>query len=78
MADRTAAVIEAEITDVRNAISTIIKGGQSYTISTGGSSRTVTNADLDKLRSWLIELQQELNQVNQSYDTPGFIVGASW
>jgi hypothetical protein len=75
---RTIAIVEAEIDDVRAAISAVIKGGQSYTINSGGSIRTVTMADTKFLRGWLIELQQELAELEQSADTQGFIVGANW
>jgi len=75
---RTIATVEAEIADVRAAISTLIKGGQSYSINSGGSQRTVTQLDLPNLRSWLIHLQQELAELNQSADTRGIIMGPNW
>lgn len=75
---RTIAIVEVEIDDIRTAISALIKGGQSYTLNSGGSSRTVVQADLKSLRSWLIELQQELAELNQSYDTRGKIIGVGW
>ncbi len=78
MADRTISEVETEITEVRTAIRAVINGGQSYTINSGGSVRVVTQANLKELRSWLIELQQELAELNDQYDTKGFILGAGW
>ena len=73
---RTAADIQTDIDNVRAAISAIVQGGQSYTINSGGSVRTVTLADIESLRSWLVELQQELAEAN---DCPrGFTIGLNW
>ena len=43
--------LQAELVEIKQAISNILKGGQSYTINAGlgGSSRTVTQADYSKL-----------------------------
>lgn len=78
MATRTIAEVEAEIVIVRAAISGLIQGGQSYTINSGGSIRTFTGVDIDKLRSILADLKKELAQLEDEYDTPGFAVGANW
>lgn len=75
---RDATTIQAEIDDVRAAISAVIRGGKNYTINSGGSSRTVTQADMKDLRSWLTALTQELAEVEDTSDTKGFLMGANW
>lgn len=75
---RTIAEVEIEITYVREAISTVIRGGQSYSIGSGGSTRTVTQATLKELKSHLIDLQQELAELECSSETKGITLGASW
>lgn len=73
----TAAEITAEIAEITTAISHILKGGQSYTITSGGSgtSRTVTMADYEKLTKHRNELRQQLAEVNGTRSfrlTPGW------
>jgi len=75
---RTITEVEQEITYVREAISTVVRGGQSYSIGSGGSTRTVTQATMKELKSHLIDLQQELAELNDSTDTTGISLGASW
>ena len=64
---RTAAVIQAEITEIDNALSAIRQGGQQYEITSGsgmGSKRVVTMADYDTLTKHRSELYGELAEVN--------------
>lgn len=74
---RTLAEIQSDIDDVRAAISAVVKGGKSYTINSGGSSRMVTQADLDDLRSLLADYQKEYNAVAYNEEL-GFNVGVNW
>lgn len=61
---RTATAIQADIDIFREAIRNIALSGQSYTITTGSSTRTFTSADIDKLRDYLNDLENELADVN--------------
>ena len=73
----TAAQITAEIAEINTALSQIRKAGQSYTINSvlGGTQRTVTSADYDKLVKHRNELQMQLNELNE---TRAFRVRSSW
>lgn len=75
MTYRTADEIQEDIDSVRAAISAVVKGGQSYTINSGGSSRQVTQADLAGLKRWLADLIQEYRDTEGS---GGLDIGASW
>lgn len=75
MTYRTAEEIQEDIDSVRAAISAVVKGGQSYTINSGGSSRQVTQADLAGLKRWLADLVQEHRDTEGS---GGLDIGASW
>lgn len=75
MTYRTADEIQEDIDSVRAAISAVVKGGQSYTINSGGSSRQVTQADLAGLKRWLADLVQEYRDTEGS---GGLDIGASW
>lgn len=75
MTYRTADEIQEDIDSVRAAISAVVKGGQSYTINSGGSSRQVTQADLAGLKRWLADLVQEYRDTEGS---GGIDIGASW
>lgn len=75
---RTIAIVEFEIDDVRNAITAVIRGGQSYSIGSGGSTRMVTQATISELKSHLKDLNQELNELVCPTDTVGYSVGAGW
>lgn len=69
---RTAAVIQAEIDEISEAMSHILAGGQSYTITSGsgaGSSRTVTMADYNTLKAHRDELYAELSEVGSTRAT---------
>lgn len=74
---RTATEVEIELADIRAAITAIIKGGQSYTIGSGGSTRQVTLVNLKDLKAERNELIMELNSINGCGD-PGIVVGAGW
>jgi hypothetical protein len=54
--------LQTELTEVKTAISFILKGGQSYTISSGagGSSRTVTMGNLAELNKMKSELEMRI------------------
>jgi hypothetical protein len=75
MTYRTTDEIQEDIDSVRAAISAVVKGGQSYTINSGGSSRQVTQADLAGLKRWLADLVQEYRDTEGS---GGLDIGASW
>lgn len=75
MTYRTTDEIQEDIDSVRAAISAVVKGGQSYTINSGGSSRQVTQADLAGLKRWLADLVQEYRDTEGS---GGIDIGASW
>ena len=65
----------AELAEVNKAITHILKGGQSYSIDSGGSSRSFTGADLDKLRSYRGELKREIKEIDGE---AGMTLGAGW
>ena len=71
----TAEEIELELSLVNQAISHILKGGQSYTINSGGSIRVVTMANLKDLRRQRSELQAQLDALN---GCAGLNIGAAW
>lgn len=75
MTGRTLDEIQEDITSVRAAINAVVKGGQSYTINSGGSTRQVTQADLTGLRKWLADLIQEYRDAEGS---GGLDIGAAW
>jgi len=52
--------ITAEIAVVRTAIHNLMLTGQEYEIGTGPSKRIFKMVDIDKLRSYLTSLQQDL------------------
>lgn len=57
--------LQAELTEVKAAISFILRGGQSYTINSGagGSSRTVTMANLSELRKMKTDLETRIKNL---------------
>lgn len=57
--------LQAELTEVKAAISFVLRGGQSYTISSGagGSSRTVTMANLPELRKMQTDIERRINNL---------------
>ena len=61
-----------EIAVVNTAIRNIMLTGQEYTIKSEGSERTFKAADIDKLRSWRNELNQQLQD---EQGTSGILVG---
>lgn len=67
--------LEAELAEVTAAISAIRKGGQSYSINTGGSIRTVTMADYEQLRRERSEIIQALREIEGS---AGITLGPGW
>jgi len=72
------AEIKAEIQEINKALSAIRKGGQMYTLmsaSGAGTSRTVTQADYQKLLDHRNQLQNMLDSKNNKR---GFRVGAGW
>jgi hypothetical protein len=66
---------EAELEQVNAAISHILQGGQSYTISTGGGSRSVTNADYNALVKRKKDLETTIAARGGSL---GGRLGAAW
>lgn len=75
MIERTVEEIEADIAIARAAITAVAQVGQSYTINSGGSVRTVTNANLAELKAWLADLRQEWRDLDGS---GGMVIGANW
>ena len=71
----TEAEILAEIAEITTALSHIRKGGQSYQISTGGSTRNVTLADYETLRKERARLYQDLAEVQGD---AGMTMTAGW
>lgn len=74
----TADEIRAEITEINTALSYIRKGGQSYMLMTsagGGTQRSVTMADYDKLVRHRNELQSQLRELE---DTRATRIRAGW
>lgn len=67
--------LEEELSEITAALSAIRKGGQSYTINTGGSIRTVTMADYEQLRRERSEIIQTLREIGGS---AGLTLGAGW
>ena len=57
--------LQTELTEVKTAISFILKGGQSYTISSGagGSSRTVTMGNLAELNKMKTNLETRIGNL---------------
>jgi hypothetical protein len=62
----TLAELQLELTEIKQAISNILKGGQSYTINAGqgGSSRTVTQADYAQLITDKIRIESQIANLN--------------
>lgn len=61
------AELQAEITEINTALSQIRKAGQSYLImssAAGGTQRSVTMADYDKLIRHRNDLQRRLDTLN--------------
>lgn len=54
--------MKIELEEVKKALTNIRNGGQSYTINagTGGTSRTVTQADYNTLNDHRIQLEREI------------------
>jgi len=71
----TAEQIQTEIDQITTALSQIRIAGQSYTISTASSTRTVTMADYDKLKQERRELILQLEELN---GTAGMTLTAGW
>lgn len=67
--------IEAEIAEIDAALSAIRNGGQSYTINSGASSRTVTLADYAALRKDKSELNTRLMELKGQ---GGIVFNAGW
>jgi len=67
--------LEEELAEVQAAISAIRKGGQSYMITSGSSTRQVMAADYDKL---VKERSRLLRQIQAIDGEAGITIGASW
>lgn len=78
MSSRTIVEVELEITETRASIRAIVKGGQSYMIGSGGSTRSTMQAKLKELRKLLLDLNQELATLNNPRNRKGFTVRAGW
>ena len=71
----TAEEIQNEIDEITTALSHIRKAGQSYTINSGSSTRTVTFADYDSLVS---ERRDLLAQLDELEGNAGLTLTAGW
>ena len=69
--------LQAELTEVKAAISFVLRGGQSYTMSSGGggSSRTVTMGNLAELRKMKTELEQRIANLQ---GRSAFVMRTGW
>lgn len=69
--------LQAELTEIQDAISFILKGGQSYTISSGagGSSRTVTMANLAELRKYKTDIETRIANLQ---GRSAFVMRTGW
>lgn len=65
-----------QIAEVKAAMSAIRNGGQSYTIDTGSSVRTVTMANYESLRAELKELYRQLATADNTGGS--FNIGVGW
>jgi hypothetical protein len=65
----------AELAQINEAISHILQGGQSYSLNTGGGSRTVTYADYNALVQRKKALETQLAIGSGSI---GGRIGAAW
>jgi hypothetical protein len=65
----------AELARIDEAISHILKGGQSYSLNTGGGSRTVTYADYNQLIQRKKALETQI-AIENGY--AGGRIGAAW
>ena len=72
---QTAEELETEIAEITTALSSITKAGQSYTINSGGGSRTFTAANYSELVKRRKEAIGELAAVNGSL---GGMIGKAW
>ena len=73
----TLAELQAELAEIKAALSAIRKGGQSYTLNTGsgGTSRTVTMVDYNTLVEHKNELEAKIATANGKRAS---IVRAAW
>ena len=71
----TTAQIQIEIAEITTALSHIRKAGQSYTIMSGNTQRTVTLADYDKLKK---ERQELYNLLDSRNGGRGIVFRAGW
>jgi hypothetical protein len=61
--------MEEELAQIKTAMEAILKGGQSYTLSTGGGSRQVTYADYNALVKRRDELEYRIAAASGSLGT---------
>lgn len=67
--------INEQIAEINDALSAIRKGGQSYTINSGSSTREVTQADYNSLVAEKNQLYRKLKEVQGD---SGFNLRAGW
>ncbi len=72
------AIVQAQIAEVRLAISRIVNGAQNYSIDSGQTRQSVTRSSLGELRNMLVYLRGELRELQTEpgsgaiYVRPGF------
>jgi len=71
----TESEINSALADYISARTAILKGGQSYNINSGGSSRSVTMADLAMIENQIRIYYQMLEELNGD---KGFVLRAGW
>lgn len=71
----TEEALRAEIDEITTALSFILQGGQSYTINSGASSRTVTMTDYATLTKRREDLRAQLREIR---GTGGITISAGW
>jgi prefoldin subunit 5 len=67
--------LTAQIAEIQTAISSILAGGQSFSIGSGSTSRSVTQADLKTLIAEKNNLQARLAELRGS---AGMVINPGW
>ena len=67
--------LQDELKQINGAIAHILKGGQSYTINSGGGQRQVTYADYNALVKRKDELEDKIDSSSRSF---GQRITAGW
>lgn len=71
----TESEINTILADYQAARTAILKGGQSYTINSGGTIRVVTMADLQTIEK---EISKYLQMLEELSGNKGYQINAGW